>query len=238
MRRTQVFTKIKSRDPITGSLFEHRKSAQGVYTYMKASFLKKTLPLAVALLMLAGCGRVPAREAEEGAAQEPVVIGEPAALDTAGTAHSSLFSVDGETRESSGETYASDTANVNVVLVENAGILTMTSVDINKTGDSAGDFSGGQNAAAAVLTKGQMTLNGSNITTNATGAFGLFAAGNGSALNLNGASVYTSGDSSPALAVRDGAVVSITGGTLSTEGMDSPCLLLSGGRVSLSGVAT
>ncbi len=236
MRRTQVFTKIKSRDPITGSLLEHRKSAQGVYTYMKASFLKKTLPLAVALLMLAGCGRAPAREAEEGAAQEPVVIGEPAALDAAGTAHSSLFSVDSETRESSGETYASDTANVNVVLVENAGVLTMTSVDINKTGDSAGDFSGGQNAAAAVLTKGQMTLNGSNITTNATGAPGIFVAGEGTQLALNDTSVYTSSESSPVIIVREDASAMVTSGMLSTEGADSPCILLLGGRLTLSGV--
>ena len=201
---------------------------------MKASFLKKTLPLAIALLMLAGCGRAPAREAEEGAAQEPVVIGEPAALDAAGTAHSSLFSVDGETRESSGETYASDTANVNVVLVENAGVLTMTSVDINKTGDSAGDFSGGQNAAVAVLTEGQMTLNESNITTNAIGAFGIFVSGEGTALQADRNYLSTSGDSSPALVVKDGGTLTFTNGNLTTEGMDSPCLLFYGGSISLA----
>ena len=205
---------------------------------MKQSVFKRVLPIAMILILLfaAGCGKSPAKEAAEEAAQEPVVIGTEPETDAATVDHSSLYAVNGTTEASDNESYASDTANVNTILVQNEGVLTMTSADINKTGDSAGDFSGGQNAAVAVLTRGQMTLNESNITTNAIGAFAMFAAGEGSALTLSGTSVYTSGDSSPALAVRDGATVSITTGSLSTEGMDSPALLLSGGKLTLSGV--
>ena len=205
---------------------------------MKHSVFKRVLPIAMILILLfaAGCGKSSAKEAAEEAAQEPVVIGTEPETDAATVDHSSLYAVNGTTEASDNESYASDTANVNTILVQNEGVLTMTSADINKTGDSAGDFSGGQNAAVAVLTRGQMTLNESNITTNAIGAFAMFAAGEGSALTLSGTSVYTSGDSSPALAVRDGATVSITTGSLSTEGKDSPALLLSGGKLTLSGV--
>jgi len=207
---------------------------------MKQSIYKRILPIMMVLLLLfaAGCGKSPVKEAaEEVAAQEPVVIGTEPQTDAASVDHSSLYAVDGTTEASDNESYASDTANVNTVLVQNAGMLTMTSADINKTGDSSGDFSGGQNAAVAVLTKGQMTLNESNITTNAIGAFGMFVSGKDTALNLSGTSVYTSGDSSPALAVRDGAIAILTGGSLSTEGMDAPALLLSGGKLTLSGVS-
>ncbi|MPM90475.1 hypothetical protein SDC9_137596 [bioreactor metagenome] len=112
----------------------------------------------------------------------------------------------------------------------------MTSADINKTGDSTGDFSGGQNAAVAVISKGQLTLNQSNITTNGTGAAGMIVSAEGTQLAVNDTSVYTSGESSPALIVRDDASAVITSGTLSTEGTDSPAILLLGGRLMLTGV--
>ena len=213
--------------------------AQGVCEYMKRSVFKRVLPIAMMLLLLfaAGCGNVPVRDTAQDIALEPVVIGgEPEQSNAAEADHSGLFTVDGETQESSGETYASDTANGNVVLVQRAGVLTMTSTDISKTGDSAGDFSAGQNAAVGVLSKGQMTLNGSNITTNAIGALGIFVAGEGTQLALNDTSVYTSGESSPAIIVREDASAMVKSGMLSTEGPDSPCILLLGGRLTLSGV--
>lgn len=205
---------------------------------MKNNILKQALPFTMALLLLfaVGCAKSPAKDSAGETAQEPVEIGAEPAADAASVDHSSLYAVDGVNEESTSASYASDTANVNAVLVQNAGQLTMTSADINKTGDSSGDFSGGQNAAVAVLSKGQMTLNESNITTNALGGFGVIVAGEGSVLSASGTSVYTSGDSSPALVARDGGKANVVGGTLSSEGADAPCLLLSGGTVSLTGV--
>ena len=174
---------------------------------MKQSMFKRVLPLAMAALLLfaAGCGKAPVQDKAEEVAPEPVTIGgEADETNTANVDHSSLYSVDGTTEESNGESYASDTANVNTILVEKLGVLTMTSADINKTGDSAGDFSGGQNAALAVLSGGVLTLDESNITSNAKGAFGMFVGGDGSSVTVNGTSVYTSGEESPALALRDG----------------------------------
>ena len=207
---------------------------------MKQPMLKRILPFAMALLFLfaAGCGKAPAQnKAEETAPDSVMIDGEEEEIDAADVAHSSLYAVDGGTETADNESYASDTANVNTVLVQNAGVLTMISADINKTGDSAGDFSGGQNAALAVLSGGVLTLDESNITSNAKGAFGMFVGGDGSSVTVNGTSVYTSGEESPALALRDGGVATITAGTLSCEGADSACILLSGGKLLLSGVS-
>jgi hypothetical protein len=207
---------------------------------MKQSFFKRFLPLVIAVLMIftAGCAKNPTQEkTADGTEPEPVAIsGETAQSDGADAAHSSLYSVDGTTDESSSGVYASNEANENAVLVQNAGVLVMTSADINKIGDSTGDTSGGQNAAIAVLSAGEMTLNESNVTTNAMGGIGLFVSGSGSVLTVSSSAVYTSGDSSPALAIADGASVSMSGGTLATEGNNAPSILLSGGSILLSGV--
>lgn len=197
------------------------------------------LPFAVALALLfaSGCGNSPVKDAVEETTQEPVTISAEEQADATVVDHSSLYAVDGTTESSDGESYASDTADVNAVLVQNAGILTMTSADINKTGDSAGDFSGGQNAAVAVISKGQLTLNQSNITTNGNGAVGMFVSGEGTQMEVNDTSAYTSGESSPAIIMREDASAVITSGTLSTEGADSPCILFLGGRLTLNGVS-
>ena len=203
---------------------------------MKKVLFHRVLPLVAVLTLLfaVGCGKSPVKDAGQGTQAEPTEIGVEPEVDAASVDHSSLYAVDAETETSDGETFASDTANVNAILVQNAGVLTMASADINKTGDSSGDFSGGQNAAVAVLTKGQMTLNESNITTNAIGAFGMIVAGEGSVLNADKNYLSTSADSSPALVVKDGGALHYTNGNLTTEGAESPCILFSGGSVSLA----
>ena len=205
---------------------------------MKQSMFKRILPFAMAALLLlaAGCGKAPDQDKAGEAALESVTIGDANETNTANMDHSSLYAVDGSTETSDNESYASDTANVNAVLVEKLGVLTMTSADINKSGDSTGDFTGGQNAAVAVISKGQLTLNQSNITTNGTGAAGMIVLAEGTQLTVTDTSVYTSGESSPAMIVRDDASAMITSGTLSTEGADSPAILLLGGRLTLTGV--
>ena len=206
---------------------------------MKQFKFKRILPFAMALMLLfaVGCAKAPVPEKTEQAAPETVSIGgEAEETNTANVDHSSLYAVDGSTETSDNESYASDTANVNAVLVQKLGVLTMTSADINKSGDSTGDFSGGQNAAVAVISKGQLTLSQSNITTNGIGAVGMIVSAEGTQLTVTDISVYTSGESSPAVIVRDDASAMISSGTLSTEGADSPAILLMGGRLTLTGV--
>ena len=212
---------------------------------MNSLFCKRALPLAAvaALLFTLGCGQASAEEkATEDTSPQIVAVdgGTSDTVTTDGVAnvdYAGIYHVDATTDESESGSYASSTANENTVLVERMGVLTMTSADINKTGDVEGDFSTGINAAVVVLSKGQMTLNESNITTNGTGAAGLTVSGEGTQLALNNTSVYTSGKSSPVIIVRDDASAVITVGILATEGADSPCILLLGGRLTLSGVS-
>ena len=211
---------------------------------MNSRFYKCALALAAAtvLLFTLGCGQASAEEKASEASPQIVAVdgGTSDTATTDGVAnvdYTGIYHVDATTDESESGSYASSTANENTVLVERMGVLTMTSADINKTGDVEGEFSTGINAAVAVLSKGQMTLSESNITTNGTGAAGLTVSDEGTQLALNNTSVYTSGKSSPVIIVRDDASAVITAGILATEGADSPCVLLFGGRLTLSGVS-
>ncbi|MEZ4510230.1 MAG: hypothetical protein R2881_11665 [Eubacteriales bacterium] len=202
---------------------------------MKQSIYKRILPIMMVLLLLlaAGCGKSPVKEAaEEVAAQEPVVIGTVPQTDAASVDHSSLYAVDGTTEASDNESYASDTANVNAILVERMGILTMTSADINKSGDATGDYTTGNNAAVAVISKGQLTLNQSNITTNGLGAAGLAVSGEGTQLATTDTSVYNSAHPRPQSSCARTPDAVIAGGMLSTEARRIPqSILLFGGRL-------
>ena len=155
---------------------------------MKQSIFKRVLPLAMVTLLLfaAGCSKTPTQQKVADAEAELIASGgnaEPQSEST-GMTHSSLYTVDGETTESNNETYASNTEDANSVLVERLGVLTMTSADINKTADATGDYTSGNNAAVAVISKGQLTLNQSNITTNGIGAVGMIVSGEGGQRHL------------------------------------------------------
>ena len=212
---------------------------------MNSPLIKRAVALAAAaaLLFTLGCGQAAAEEKTAEDTSPQIVAVDGGASDTATTDgeanvdYAGIYHVDATTDESESGSYASSTANENTVLVENAGVLAMSSADINKTGDAEGGFSAGTNAAVAVVSAGQMTLTASNITTNALGGFGVYASGEGSVLTADTSYLYTSGESSPALVVQGGGTISLTGGTLATEGGDSPCLLLGGGIVTLSGVS-
>lgn len=206
---------------------------------MDQSKWKRALALVIAVLLIAafGCGKA-ALDQKATAELSPEVVALDSAVpaESGGAEHSGIYNVDETTDESASGSYSSSTPNQNTVLVQNAGQLNMSSADINKTGDAEGAFSGGINAAVAVVSQGAMTLSESNVTTNALGGFGIYASGAGSVLTLGGTFVYTSGNSSPALVADGGGTIAVTGGVLSAEGADSPCLLLGGGNVTLSGV--
>lgn len=208
---------------------------------MDASKFKRIFSLiaAIVLIVAFGCGKAALDDKAIVAASPEVIVADPGSVedsDSGNSGYTGVYNVDETTDESASGSYASSEADTNAVLVQNAGVLTMTSADINKTGDAEDDFSAGQNAAIVIVSMGQMSLLSSNVTTNARGGFGLYAAGTGSVLTANESYVYTSGESSPALVVHDGGAIVMTGGSLSTEGMDSPCVLFGGGKVTLKNV--
>jgi len=209
---------------------------------MKKETAKRVLAIAVAasLIFLFGCMKSTDGQVETPVSEEmgPTVIDTVSDEGSDSAEHSGIYYVDATTDESDSGSYASTTSDENVVLVENAGVLSMTSADINKLGDATGSFSSGQNAAFAVTTQSSCALSGSNITTNAFGAYGLYVSGAGSLIAAADNYIVTAGSSSPALVAADGGSMTVSGGTASTEGSDSPAVVLSGDAVlSLSGVS-
>ncbi|NLI53297.1 MAG: hypothetical protein GX417_03135 [Clostridiales bacterium] len=198
------------------------------------SILKRVFAfvLAAVLIVAFGCGKAALDEKAAVSVSAGVTAGDSA--DGGERDYNiGIYSVDEATDESESGSYASSNSNENAILVQSAGVLTMTSADINKTGDAEGNFFG-LNAAVAVISQGQLTLLDSNVTTNALGGYGLYVSGAGSVLTADKTYLSTAGDSSPALVAAEGGALAFTNGTVTTEGTDSPCVLLSGGSVSLA----
>lgn len=199
---------------------------------MKKETAKRAMTIlaAVSLIFLFGCMKSTDKQA--GAAPsdavDPTVIDTVSDVGSDSISHSGIYYVDETTDESDSGSYASTASDENVVLVVNGGILSMSSADVNKLGDATGEFSSGQNAAFAVTTQGSCTLTGSNVTTNAFGAYGLYVSGAGSTLSAIDNYIVTAANSSPALVAADGGTMTFTGGTVATEGSDSPVIILSG----------
>ncbi|HRX58819.1 MAG TPA: hypothetical protein P5075_08610 [Eubacteriales bacterium] len=195
---------------------------------MKTETAKRVfaLSMAVALTLAFGCAKSGAEtvQAAETAQNSQTETEQSDSID-----YSGIYNVDETEDASESGSYACSEPDENVVLVQNAGTLTMEGADINKLGDASGSYFGGQNAAVAVIAQGNLSLQNSNITTSALGGHGLYAGGDGSVLEAENCYVATAGASSAGLVAMDGAVLHFAGGTLSTEGNDSPCVLLGGG---------
>lgn len=194
---------------------------------------------AVVLIIAFGCGKAAATGKAAENAPDKIVApgGESDGIDNDSEPSDYIgsYNVDETTDEATGGSFSSGAADENAILVQNAGVFTVTGAEIDKTGDAENGFSGGTNAAVAAVSQGQIKLTESTVTTGALGGFGLIASGEGSALTAENSSVSTSGESSPAIVAASGGTVAFSGGTLSTEGADSPCVLLEGGCVSLKG---
>ena len=209
---------------------------------MKKETAKRALAIIVAasLIFLFGCMKSTDQQAETSISEEmsPTVIDTVSDVGDDSAEHSGIYYVEATTDASDSGSYASTTSDENVVLVENGGVLEMNSADINKLGDATEGFSSGQNAAFAVTTQSICTLLGSNVTTNAFGAYGLYVSGSGSVISASDDYVVTAGSSSPALVAADGGTMTFTGGTAVTEGSDSPAIILSGGSTLSIGSAS
>lgn len=202
---------------------------------MKKETTKRVMAIfvAVSLIFLFGCMKSTDSQAETPISEETssAVIDAVSDGGSDSAEHSGIYYVDTTTDESDSGSYASTASDENVILVANGGVLDMSSADINKLGDATGSYSSGQNAALAVTTQSTCTLTGSNVTTNAFGAYGLYVSGAGSSISATDNYIVTAGSSSPALVAADGGTMDFSGGTVSTEGSDSPVIVLSGGSV-------
>ena len=173
--------------------------------------------------------------------------------DTAGK-----LTADGEEVTSDGESIESTTADENVLLAKNGGVLKVTGADITKSGDdSNGDNCNFYGINSSVLSTGEdsvVYLSDSKINSTGEGNNGVFATDGGTAyLNKveinttkgsssrgldatyggviygNELTVSTAKDHCAALATdRGGGYISVTNSSLETEGTGSPLIYSTG----------
>ena len=128
--------------------------------------------------------------------------------------------------EQADQTFASETADESALIVNTADTVTITNPAVTKTGNSdGGDSCNFYGLNAAVLAMGGTTtiINGGEITSDASGANGVFsyggnggsngAAGDGTTVIISDTAITTTGDGS-------GGIMTTGGGTTIAESLD------------------
>lgn len=136
----------------------------------------------------------------------------------------------------SGE-YASSTADENAVSVSGDVKATLSGITVTKTGDSdGGDNTSFYGTNSAILAKGGaiLTIKNANITTNATGANGVFSYGgsattnnssaDGTTVNISDSTITTSKDNSGGIMTTGGGVMNAENLTVTTAGTSSAAI--------------
>lgn len=136
----------------------------------------------------------------------------------------------------SGE-YSSTTKDENAISVSGSVKSTITGVTVNKTGDSdGGDNTSFYGTNSAIIAKdgANVTIKNANITTNATGANGVFSYG-GSAttnnsssdnttVNVSDSTIITTKDNSGGIMTTGGGIMNATNLTITTAGTSSAAI--------------
>ena len=146
--------------------------------------------------------------------------------------------------------YLSDSADENAILVDTDEEVTLTNPNVTKAGDSdGGDSCNFYGLNAAVLAKGgtTLTISGGTITSDASGANGVFsyggnggqngAAGDGTTVNISNTVITTSGDGSGGIMTTGGGITNASNLTVTTSGRSSAAIRTDrgGGTVNVDG---
>ncbi len=139
--------------------------------------------------------------------------------------------------ETSGETYASTTADESALIVDATEEVTVDQATVTKTGDSdGGDNCNFYGLNAAVLAKdgAQLTITNSTISSSANGANGVFsyggnggtngAAGDGTTVTIADTTITTTGDGSGGIMTAGGGVTYANNLTIETSGRSSAAI--------------
>lgn len=146
--------------------------------------------------------------------------------------------------------YLSDSADENAILIDTDEAVTLTNATVTKSGDSdGGDNCNFYGLNAAVLAKGgaNVTIIGGTITSDASGANGVFsyggnggqngAAGDGTTVNISDTVITTTGDGSGGIMTTGGGITNATNLTVTTSGRSSAAIRTDrgGGTVNVDG---
>ncbi len=139
--------------------------------------------------------------------------------------------------EIDGEEYSSTTADENAVLVSGEITATLTDINVSKTGDSdGGDNTSFYGTNSAIIAKGgaNLTIKNTTITTDATGANGVFSYGgsattnnsssDGTTVNISDSTITTSKDNSGGIMTTGGGVMNAENLTIATAGTSSAAI--------------
>lgn len=147
-------------------------------------------------------------------------------------------------------TYSSDTQDTNAILTTGDVTVDISDITVSKTGDSdGGDSTSFYGTNSAILAKAGATLNLKNIevTTDATGANGVFSYGgsattnnsssDGTTVNISDSKITTTKDNSGGIMTTGGGIMNATNLTINTAGTSSAAIRTDrgGGTVSVNG---
>ena len=148
------------------------------------------------------------------------------------------------------EEYQSTTKDENVISVSGDVKSTLSGITVNKTGDSLGGDNTsfyGINSAIIAKDKAYVTIDNANITTNATGANGVFSYGgsattnnsnsDGTTINISNSTITTTKDNSGGIMTTGGGIMNATNLTINTFGTSSAAIRSDrgGGTVTVDG---
>ncbi len=142
-----------------------------------------------------------------------------------------------EAAELSGETCESATADESALIVNTDADVTLADITVTKTGDSDGGDNCnfyGLNAALLAMGGGMTTITGATITSDASGANGVFsyggnggqngAAGDGTTIVISDSTITTTGDGSGGIMTTGGGVTYASNLTIETSGRSSAAI--------------
>lgn len=163
--------------------------------------------------------------------------------------YSGVEEITEDTTIESGE-YSSEVADENAILVNGDIDVTLANITVNKTGDSdGGDNTSfyGINSAIIAKDKANLTLKNITVTTDATGANGVFSYGgtattnnsssDGTTVTISDSSITTTKDNSGGIMTTGGGIMKAYNLTINTAGTSSAAIRTDrgGGTVTVDG---
>ena len=155
-------------------------------------------------------------------------------------AQTGVYTLNGGTASETEQTYSATQTDQSAVYVLNLGHLTLTDCTMTKTGDASNVNNSSQygiNAGVLATSAATVKLNGGSVTTNASGANGLFATGTGSAIEMSYGTINANGASAHGVDVTYGGAITLTEVNVSTTGSNASALAtdFGGGYVTVTG---
>lgn len=155
-------------------------------------------------------------------------------------AQTGIYTLDGGTATENDETYAATLTDQSAVYVLNSGNLTLNNCTMTKTGDASDVNQSSQygiNAGVLATFASKVIISGGSVTTDASGANGLFATGSGSSITMSDGVIEASGANAHGVDATYGGTITLTNVDVSTDGASASVLAtdFGGGTVTVTG---